>query len=113
MNGRETFKRAVKAMALAAERLLEKCQISVDQVKLFFPHQANIRIIEAMAEYAHLSLERFWVVLSRTGNTSSASVGIALKDAVSKNQLQENDFAVLVAFGGGMTSGAALLRFLR
>ncbi|MDR3316894.1 MAG: ketoacyl-ACP synthase III [Puniceicoccales bacterium] len=113
MNGKEVFKRAVKGMAAAVDQLFSNCQVTADQMRLFIPHQANLRIIEAIAEYLNLPLERFWTVLQRTGNTSSASVGIAWDDAARKGQLQRGDLLTLVAFGAGLTSGAALLRWMR
>jgi 3-oxoacyl-[acyl-carrier-protein] synthase-3 len=112
MNGAEVFKCAVKHMAAALDSLFARCGISADQVRFFAPHQANMRIIEATAKYVNLPMERFLTVIHRTGNTSSASVGIAMDDAIQDNRLQKDDRVVLLSFGAGMTSGAALLRWI-
>jgi 3-oxoacyl-[acyl-carrier-protein] synthase-3 len=112
MNGGEVFKCAVKQMAAAMDALFTRCGITADQVRFFSPHQANSRIIEAIAKFVNLPLERVLSVVHRTGNTSSASLGIALDDAVEKNLVRKDDLIVLVSFGAGMTSGAVLLRWI-
>jgi 3-oxoacyl-[acyl-carrier-protein] synthase-3 len=113
MNGREVFRRAVKSMMVAVEQIFTEAGISAEQVRYFVPHQANLRIIEAIAEYVHLPLERFLTTLRFTGNTSSASVGITLDDGLRSGKLAADDLVLLLAFGAGITYGAALLRWMR
>ena len=111
MAGREVFKAAVRSMADAADRVLEEAGISSEQVDLLIPHQANIRIIEATAEHAHIPPERLLVNVDRFGNTSSASIPLALDEARSTGRLEPGMIVLLVAFGAGFTWGAMLLRW--
>ncbi len=111
MAGREVFKSAVRSMADAADRVLEQAGLTSDQVDLLIPHQANIRIIEATAEHAHIPPERLFVNVDRFGNTSSASVPLALDEARQSGRLQPGMVVLLVAFGAGFTWGAILLRW--
>lgn len=111
MAGREVFKSAVRSMADAADRVLEQAGITSDQVDLLIPHQANIRIIEATAEHAHIPPERLFVNVDRFGNTSSASVPLALDEARQSGRLKPGMVVLLVAFGAGFTWGAILLRW--
>ncbi|MDR0678712.1 MAG: ketoacyl-ACP synthase III [Puniceicoccales bacterium] len=112
MNGREVFKRALTDMGHAVERLFERCSVGVDDVAHFIPHQANLRIIEAIAERLSIPMERVVAVLDRTGNTSSASLGIAWDMALQEGRFHEGDLIVPFAFGAGLTSAAALLRWI-
>jgi 3-oxoacyl-[acyl-carrier-protein] synthase-3 len=112
MNGREVFKRALKGMGDAVERLFERCAIGIADVAHFIPHQANLRIIEAIAERLGVSMEHFVIVIGRTGNTSSASVAIALDSARQEGRFKGGDLLVPVTFGAGLTSAAALLRWV-
>lgn len=109
MAGREVFKAAVRSMADAADHALEQAGITGDQVDLLIPHQANIRIIEATASHAHIPMERVYVNVDRYGNTSSASIPVALDEARRTGRLQSGMNVLLVTFGAGFTWGAAVL----
>jgi 3-oxoacyl-[acyl-carrier-protein] synthase-3 len=111
MNGREIFKHAVRGMAESSEQAVADAGVSLDDVALVVPHQANVRIIEAVAKRLELPIERFFVNLDRYGNTSAASVPIALYEAVQQNRIQDGDLVLLTAFGGGLTWGSAVVRW--
>jgi 3-oxoacyl-[acyl-carrier-protein] synthase-3 len=111
MAGREVFKSAVRAMADAADRALEQAGITGEQVDLLVPHQANIRIIEATAKHANIPMERVVVNVDHTGNTSSASIPLALDEARRSGRLQPGMTVLLVAFGAGFTWGSILLKW--
>jgi 3-oxoacyl-[acyl-carrier-protein] synthase-3 len=112
MNGRELFKYAVKNTPSTLEHLFAMAQVDVDQIRYFIPHQANMRIVEAIAEHLHLPLDRFITTLQYTGNTSSGSPGIAMNDARLKGKFADGDLICLVAFGAGMTIASSLLRWM-
>jgi 3-oxoacyl-[acyl-carrier-protein] synthase III len=109
MEGRETYRFATRTLASTALRAIEKAGWTPDQVDLFIPHQANIRIIESVAKGLGLSMDRMFVNVDRYGNTSAASVGIALAEAVDTGRVKVGDRLVFVAFGAGFTSGAVAL----
>ncbi len=111
MDGREVFKRAVRAMVDSAARTLEAAKVRPEEIKLVVPHQANIRIIQAACDRLGIARERAAIVLDRTGNTSSASIPLALVDAIDAGRLEEGDLVLLTGFGAGMTWGSALLRW--
>ena len=111
MKGKEVFKLAVRAMDEAARDILEQHQLRADQISLVIPHQANLRIIEAISQYLDLPLERFFVNVDRYGNTSAASIPIALDEARRAGRIKPGDLTLLVAFGAGLTYGSALLRW--
>jgi 3-oxoacyl-[acyl-carrier-protein] synthase-3 len=111
MDGREVFKRAVRAMVDSASRTLERAKVQPEEIKLIVPHQANIRIIQAACDRLGIDRERAALVLDRTGNTSSASIPLALVDAIENDRLEKNDLVLLTGFGAGMTWGSALLRW--
>lgn len=111
MDGREVFKRAVRAMVDSANRTLERAKVRADEIQLIVPHQANIRIIQAACDRLGIARDRAAVVLDRTGNTSSASIPLALVDAIDNGRLQDGDLVLLTGFGAGMTWGSALLRW--
>ena len=111
MKGKEVFKIAVRAMEEAARDILEQHHLRADQIGLVIPHQANLRIIEAISQYLELPMERFYVNLERFGNTSSASIPIALDEARRAGRIQRGDYTLLVAFGAGLTYGSALIRW--
>jgi 3-oxoacyl-[acyl-carrier-protein] synthase-3 len=111
MDGREIFKRAVRAMVDSATRTLERAKVEPGEVKLVVPHQANIRIIQAACDRLGIERERAAIVLHRTGNTSSASIPLALVDAIDKGRLEDGDLVLVTGFGAGMTWGSALLRW--
>ena len=111
MRGKEIFKLAVRAMDDAAREILEQQGVRPDEVALVIPHQANQRIIDAIAEYLELPPERFFVNLDRYGNTSAASIPLALDEAHRAGRIRRGDLVLLVAFGAGLTYGSALLRW--
>ncbi len=111
MDGREVFKRAVRAMVDSAARTIERAKIRPEEIRLVVPHQANIRIIQAACDRLGIDRERAAIVLDRTGNTSSASIPLALVDAIDEGRLADGDLVLLTGFGAGMTWGSALLRW--
>jgi len=110
MKGNEVFKVAVRTMVESAKRVLEKTGISSKEVKLLIPHQANLRIINAIAERLEIDNEKIFVNLSKYGNTSAASIPLALDEAVKEGKAKKGDLILLVAFGGGFTWGSCVLR---
>jgi 3-oxoacyl-[acyl-carrier-protein] synthase-3 len=111
MKGKEVFKLAVRVMEEAARDILEQHGLTANQIGLVIPHQANLRIIEAIAQYLELPVERFFVNLDRYGNTSAASIPIALDEALRLGRIKPGDITLLVAFGAGLTYGSALIRW--
>jgi 3-oxoacyl-[acyl-carrier-protein] synthase-3 len=111
MKGKEVFKLAVRVMDEAARDILEQHQLRADQISLVIPHQANLRIIEAISQYLELPMERFFVNVDRYGNTSAASIPIALDEARRTGRIKAGDITLLVAFGAGLTYGSALIRW--
>ena len=111
MQGREVFKHAVRVMCQSAVDILESAGITADDVALVIPHQANNRIIEALAQRLGIGLERFKINLDRYGNTSAASIPIALAESYRNGRIQSGDYVLMVAFGGGLTWAAALLKW--
>ncbi|HXT17797.1 MAG TPA: beta-ketoacyl-ACP synthase III [Gemmatimonadaceae bacterium] len=110
MNGRETFKNAVRSMSEAATRALDAAKLTSADIDLMIPHQANIRIIEATAKHANISMDKVYVNVDRYGNTSAASVPIALDEAIEKGVIKEGSTVLLVAFGAGFTWGSMVVR---
>jgi 3-oxoacyl-[acyl-carrier-protein] synthase III len=111
MKGKEVFKLAVRAMDDAARDILEQHKMRADQISLVIPHQANLRIIESISQYLELPMDRFFVNLDRYGNTSAASIPIALDEARRNGRIKPGDVTLLVAFGAGLTYGSALIRW--
>ena len=111
MKGREIFKFAVRAMNEVARDLLASQGLTPSDVTLVIPHQANLRIIHAIAEYLELPRERFFVNVDRYGNTSAASIPLALDEAHRSGRIQRGDLVLFVAFGAGLTYGGALVRW--
>jgi 3-oxoacyl-[acyl-carrier-protein] synthase-3 len=109
MDGSAVFKLAVPAMADAAKEALAAAGLSLEDVDLFVPHQANARIIEAVAKRLGLDRSKVFIDIDRFGNTSAASIPIALCDAVAQGRVRQGDTLVFAAFGGGMTWGAAVV----
>lgn len=109
MNGREVFKFAVRVMNTATLEALEKAGLHSDDISLFVPHQANLRIIEAARERLGLSQERVVVTVDEYGNNSTASIPLALAHALDQNRIQPGDHLLLVSFGGGLTWAASVL----
>ncbi|AVX20175.1 MULTISPECIES: beta-ketoacyl-ACP synthase III [Carboxydocella] len=111
MNGREVFKFAVRIMGDAADAAIRKAGLTYADIDYFIPHQANIRIIEAAAKRLELPMEKVHVNVDRYGNTSAASIGLALQEAVAAGKISSGDYVVLVGFGAGLTWGAITLRW--
>mgnify|MGYP005840963765 FL=1 len=111
MNGREVFRFATRVMEKATREVVEQAGLRLSDVDLIIPHQANIRIIEAAARGLGLPMERFFVNIDRYGNTSSASIPIALCEAVQQGRLKPGDTVAMVAFGAGLTWAAAVVRW--
>ena len=112
MEGREVFRQAVRIMVSTCERSLRDAGLSADEVDLVVPHQANIRIIQSACERLGIPEVRTAEVLSWTGNTSSASIPLALADAADRGRISPGDLVLLVGFGAGMTAGSAVLRWV-
>jgi len=110
MQGNETFKHAVTKMAEVAQRALSQNGYGVDDVALFIPHQANLRIVSAVGKRLGIATDRVFVNLERYGNTSAASVPIALAEAKAQGRVRSGDLVLLVAFGAGLTWGSVLMR---
>ena len=110
MNGQKVFKFAAKAMENAIRQALDKAGIGIDDVAVFVPHQANYRIIEYAAKRLDVPIDRFQISIGESGNSSSACLPMALVDALEAGKASKGDIVVLVAFGGGFTSGAIALR---
>jgi 3-oxoacyl-[acyl-carrier-protein] synthase III len=111
MNGREIFKQAVREMADSATEAARLAGVSLDDIALVVPHQANLRIVEAVAKRLAVPMERVFVNLDRYGNTSAASVPIALVEAVEQGRIANGDYVLLTAFGGGLTWASAVVRW--
>jgi 3-oxoacyl-[acyl-carrier-protein] synthase-3 len=111
MKGREVYRFAVQVMGDAAACALERCGLTPADVSLFVPHQANIRIIESAARRLGLPFEKVFVNLDKYGNTSAASIPLALDEAVREGRIHEGDIVVAVGFGAGLTWGANVIRW--
>jgi 3-oxoacyl-[acyl-carrier-protein] synthase-3 len=111
MKGREIFKIAVREMEDAAREILEQHGLHADEISCVIPHQANLRIIDAIAQYLELPFDRFFINVERYGNTSSASIPLALDEARRAGRIRPGDTTLLVAFGAGLTYGSALVRW--
>lgn len=109
MEGGETFKRAVMEFSNSIDRVLEKAGKKLSDVNFFVPHQANLRIIQAVAKRIGLPMEKVSVILNTFGNCSSSSIGLALTDALDKNKIKEGDLVLFTGFGGGFTWGSTLM----
>ncbi|MBI4913237.1 MAG: ketoacyl-ACP synthase III [Acidobacteria bacterium] len=110
-DGQEIFKRAVKAMSAASVEVLARCGVAPEQVDLVVPHQANLRIIEAVAKYARVPMEKVFLTVQKYGNMSAATVPVALVEAVESGRIQAGSLVLMPAFGGGLTWCAHLLRW--
>lgn len=111
MDGREVFKFAVTSIVESVGKILTDNNLSIDDIKYIVPHQANIRIIEAAAQKLKISNEKFFTNLYKYGNTSAASIPIALDEMNVSGKFQKDDLIILVGFGGGLTYGAILIRW--
>jgi 3-oxoacyl-[acyl-carrier-protein] synthase-3 len=111
MAGREVFKAAVRSMAEAADQALVKAGLTSDDIDLLIPHQANMRIIEATARYAGVPMKKVYVNVDRYGNMSSATIPVALDEAIEEGRLKPGSNVLLVAFGAGFTWASSVLRW--
>jgi 3-oxoacyl-[acyl-carrier-protein] synthase-3 len=111
MEGKETFKNAVQAMQTAAEEAMARCEIDITRIKCIIPHQANRRIIDAVGQRLGAKPEQLFINVHQYGNTSAASVAIALDEAVESGRVRRGDLILLVVFGAGLTWGAAVIEW--
>jgi 3-oxoacyl-[acyl-carrier-protein] synthase-3 len=111
MTGKEVYKQAVTAMISAAQKALDDAGLSIDDIACVIPHQANLRIIEAIADRLGIPLEKFMVNLDRYGNTSAAAVAIALDEANRSGRIKPGDYILMVVFGGGLTWAGTVLEW--
>ncbi len=111
MRGQEVFRQAVRATTDSAVAAMERAKVTIDDITMFVPHQANLRIMHAIADRLGLPRERIASVIAKTGNTSSASIPLALIDAVEAGRCHEGDLLLLSGFGAGMTWGSAVWRW--
>ena len=111
MQGRKVYVNAVKAMGDSVVRVIEEAGLSGDDVDILFPHQANIRIIQSVAERAGTPMEKVYVNIHKYGNTSAASIPIAMTEAIESGSLKEGMTVAMVAFGAGFTWGSLLMRY--
>ena len=111
MEGRDVFKHAVRSMSDAADRALDGAKVTGAEIDLLIPHQANMRIIEATAKHAGVPMEKVFVNVDRYGNTSSASIPLALDEALAEGRIGDGAMVLLVAFGAGFTWASIVVRF--
>jgi 3-oxoacyl-[acyl-carrier-protein] synthase-3 len=111
MNGKETYKQAVTAMLNAGQTALAHAGVAVENVACFIPHQANLRIIEAIASRMNVSMDRFMINLDRFGNTSAAAVAIALDEAARTGRMHRGETILMVVFGGGLTWASTVVEW--
>ena len=111
MDGKETFKNAVQAMCSAANEALSRCDLDITKIKCIIPHQANRRIIDVVGERLGATPEQLFINLHKYGNTSAASVAIALDEAVHSGKIARGDLIMIIAFGAGLTWGAAIIEW--
>ena len=111
MNGREIFKFAVKIFPETVAKSLEKANLKMDDIDLIIPHQANIRIIESISKRLNQPLDKFFVNLDKYGNTSAATIPIALDEASKQGRISKGDKVIMVGFGGGLTYGSCIVEW--
>src|SRR5438477_4491658 len=111
MEGKETFKNAVQAMQTAAEEALKRCELDISRIKCIIPHQANRRIIDAVGERLGAKPDQLFINLHKYGNTSAASVAIALDEAVESGRVHRGDLILMIVFGAGLTWGSAVIEW--
>jgi 3-oxoacyl-[acyl-carrier-protein] synthase-3 len=111
MRGNETFKMAVRCIEEVCREVLEAARLSTSDVDLFVPHQANRRILDAVAQRMRIPDERCYINVDRYGNTSSASIPIALDEAVREGKIKRGSIVLMAAFGAGLTWGASVVRW--
>jgi 3-oxoacyl-[acyl-carrier-protein] synthase-3 len=111
MSGKDVYKQAVIAMMAASKNVLDQAGLTIDDIACIIPHQANVRIIEAIADRLKIPIDRFFVNLDRYGNTSAAAVAIALDEANRTGRIKTGDYVLLVVFGGGLTWASAVVEW--
>src|ERR1700726_2499526 len=111
MTGKEVYKQAVAAMLSAAQKALDQAGLSIEDIACVIPHQANLRIIEAIADRLKIPLDRFYVNLDKYGNTSAAAVAIALDEANRSGRIKHGDYVLMVVFGGGLTWASTVIEW--
>jgi 3-oxoacyl-[acyl-carrier-protein] synthase-3 len=111
MDGRQVYRFAVNAIVFSIEDVLKRAELTLDDIALIIPHQANVRIIETAAKKLKTPAEKFYLNVHHTGNTSAASIPLALCDAVREGRLEPDDNVILVGFGGGLTWGASIVKW--
>jgi 3-oxoacyl-[acyl-carrier-protein] synthase-3 len=111
MVGKDVFKYAVREMGDAVENLLNRLEVKVDDIDLMIPHQANIRILKSLAERVSLPFEKVYTTIEKYGNSSAASLPIALDEANRQGHLHKDDLLLFSVFGGGFTWGVMLFRW--
>lgn len=109
MGGKETYKHAVRRMEMASKQCLDKVGLAEGEISWIVPHQANVRIIEAIAKRFGVAMERVYLTIHKYGNTSASSLGIALDELLEEHPMKEGENLLLVAFGAGLTWGASIL----
>jgi 3-oxoacyl-[acyl-carrier-protein] synthase-3 len=110
-DGGAIFKRAVKGMSESSERVMRECGVTADDIDLVVPHQANLRIIEAVAKYANIPMEKVMLTVHKYGNMSAATVPVALVDAVNEGRIKPGSLVLLPGFGGGLSYASLLVRW--
>ena len=110
-DGQEIFKRAVKGMAQASDRVLSKCGVTADDIDIVIPHQANLRILESVAKHAKIPMEKVYLTVQRYGNMSAATVPVALVDALAEGRVHPGSLILMPGFGGGLTLCSHLVRW--
>jgi 3-oxoacyl-[acyl-carrier-protein] synthase-3 len=111
MTGKEVYKQAVIAMLNAAKKALDQAGLSIDDIACVIPHQANLRIMEAIADRLGISRDKMFVNLDRYGNTSAAAVAIALDEANRTGRIKRGDYVLMVVFGGGLTWASTVIEW--
>jgi 3-oxoacyl-[acyl-carrier-protein] synthase-3 len=111
LEGREVFKQAVNKLIELLERVPERTGVELAEIKMVIPHQSNVRIINSALERAGLSVEKAYMNIDRVGNTSAASIPLAMAEAVQRGELERGDLVLFLAFGGGLTWASTLLRY--
>ncbi|WPX97968.1 beta-ketoacyl-ACP synthase III [Candidatus Fokinia crypta] len=111
MNGKEVFKKAISGMVQMATSLIEKNSIALTDINWFIPHQANIRIINNVADILGVSIDKFITTIEKHANTSASSIPLALEDAINSGKLQRGDLVMLLSAGAGMTFGGVIMRY--
>jgi 3-oxoacyl-[acyl-carrier-protein] synthase-3 len=111
MSGRDVYKQAVIAMLEASKKVLEQAGLTIDDIACVIPHQANMRIIEGIADRLKIPIEKFYVNLDRYGNTSAAAVAIALDEANRTGRIKPGDYVLMVVFGGGLTWASTVIEW--